>query len=49
LRIENAAQKISSSFEASSAPPTNRVPSLTKTMKMVKECGVEEKTAVQPP
>ena len=46
LKIEIAAEKISSSVEASSAPPPNLVPTITETMKMVKECGVQEKTAL---
>nr|XP_034586758.1 L10-interacting MYB domain-containing protein-like [Setaria viridis] len=40
LKIETAADKISSSVEASSAPPTNPVPSISEAMKMVKDCGV---------
>lgn len=43
-KIETAAEKISTSVEASSAPPTNHVPTIAMTMKMVKECGVEEGT-----
>ncbi|XP_034574120.1 uncharacterized protein [Setaria viridis] len=46
LKIENAAEMISTSVEASSAPPTNLVPTITETMKMVKECGVQEGTAL---
>ena len=46
LRIGNAAEKISSSVEASSAPPTNSVPTIGEAMKMVKDCGVQEKTAL---
>jgi hypothetical protein len=45
-KIETAAEKISTSVEASSAPPTNHVSTIAMTMKMVKECGVEEGTAV---
>nr|TKW27926.1 hypothetical protein SEVIR_3G289651v2 [Setaria viridis] len=41
LKIENVAERISTSVEASSAPPTNLVPTIAKTMKMVKECGGE--------
>ena len=46
LKIETAADKISSSVEASSAPPTNLIPSISEAMKMVKDCGVQEKTAL---
>jgi hypothetical protein len=35
LKIETAAERISTSVEASSAPPTNLVPSIAETMKMV--------------
>jgi hypothetical protein len=45
-KIETAAEKISTSVEASSAPPINHVPTIAMTMKMVKECGVEEGTAL---
>jgi hypothetical protein len=45
-KIENAVEKISTSVEASSAPPTNHVPTITMTMKMLKEYGVEEGTAL---
>ncbi|RLM91977.1 hypothetical protein C2845_PM08G13510 [Panicum miliaceum] len=38
-KIETAAEKISIIVEASSAPPTNHVPTIAMTMKMVKECG----------
>ena len=44
LKIETAAEKISTSIEASSAPPTNLVPSIAQTVNMVIECGVEEGT-----
>ena len=46
--LENwtAAEKISSSVEASSAPPTNHVPSIAEAIRMVKDCGVQEKTAL---
>jgi hypothetical protein len=37
LKIETAAERISTSVEASSAPPTNLVPSIAETMKMVIE------------
>jgi hypothetical protein len=40
-KIETVAEKISTSVEASSAPPTNHVLTIAMTMKMVKECGVE--------
>jgi hypothetical protein len=46
LKIETAAEKISTSVEASSTPPTNPVPSIAEAMKMVKDCGVQEKTAL---
>ncbi|TVU45649.1 hypothetical protein EJB05_05140, partial [Eragrostis curvula] len=46
LKIENAATKISTSAEASSAAPPNLVPTITEAIQMVKECGVEEKTAL---
>jgi hypothetical protein len=45
-KIEYAAEKISKSVEASSAPPTNHVPTVAMTMKMMKEYGVEERTAL---
>jgi hypothetical protein len=48
LKIETAAEKISTSVGASSAStlPTNHVPSIKEVIQMVKECGVEEKTAL---
>ena len=46
LKIETAAEKISTSVEASSAPPTSQVPSIAEAMKMVKDCGVQEKTTL---
>jgi hypothetical protein len=46
LKIGAAAEKISISVEASSAPPTNSVPSIKETMQMVEDCGVQEKTAL---
>jgi hypothetical protein len=45
-KIETIAEKISTSVEASSAPPTNHVPTIAMTMKMVKEYRVEEGTAL---
>jgi hypothetical protein len=47
-------EKITTSVEASSAPPMHStvppmhstVPSIAETMKLLKECGVEEKTAL---
>ena len=46
-KIGTAAEKISSSVEASSALAlTNNVPSITDVMQMVKDCGVEEGTAL---
>jgi hypothetical protein len=46
LKIETAVDKISSSGKASSAAPTNPVLSIAEAMKMVKDCGVQEKTAL---
>ena len=47
LKIESAAEKITSSVEASSAAPqANIVPTIAQVMKMVQECGVQEKTAL---
>jgi hypothetical protein len=48
LKIETTADKISTCVEASSTstPSTNQVPSIKEAMQMVKECGVEEKTAL---
>jgi hypothetical protein len=47
MKIEEGVDKINTSVEASSAPPvTTQVPSLAETMRMVKECGVKEKTAL---
>ncbi|KAK3159697.1 hypothetical protein QOZ80_1BG0049940 [Eleusine coracana subsp. coracana] len=46
LQIGTAAERISTSVEGSSAPPTNSVPTIAETMKMVKECGVKEGTAL---
>lgn len=46
-KIESAAEKITTSVEASAAPPQgNIVPTIAQAMKMVKECGVQEKTAL---
>jgi hypothetical protein len=45
-KIKTATDKISTSVEASSAPPTNHVPTIPMTMKMIKECGVEEGTGL---
>jgi hypothetical protein len=45
-KIETATEKISISVDASSAPPTNHVPTVATTMKMVKENRVEEGTAL---
>ncbi len=46
LKIETATEKISTSIEASLASPCNVVPIIKEAMKMVKDCGVEEKTAL---
>ncbi|KAG8096012.1 hypothetical protein GUJ93_ZPchr0013g33992 [Zizania palustris] len=44
MKIESATEKITSSVEASSAPPqANVVPTIAQTMKMVKDCGIQEK------
>ena len=46
-KIESGVEKITSSVEASSAPPpTNLVPTISEVMKLVKDCGVKEKTAL---
>ena len=46
MKIETTAEKISTSVEASSAPPTSQVPCIAEAMKMVKDCGVQEKTTL---
>jgi hypothetical protein len=47
MRIESAADKIGSSLEASSAPPqSSRVPTITEAMRIVKDCGTQEKTVL---
>jgi hypothetical protein len=46
LKIDSVADKIGSSVEASSVQPSSNVPSLPDAMKLVKECGVQEKTAM---
>lgn len=47
MKIESAAEKISTSVEASSAPlQANLVPTIAEAMKMVKACGIQEKTAM---
>jgi predicted dinucleotide-utilizing enzyme len=46
LKIESAAERISTSVEASSAPTINQIPTIAEAVKMVKECGVEEGTAL---
>jgi hypothetical protein len=46
LKIGTATEKISTRFEAPSAPPTNPVCSIKETMQMVEDCGVQEKTAL---
>ncbi|CAO2209508.1 unnamed protein product, partial [Urochloa humidicola] len=45
-KLESAAERISTSVEASSVPPTNQVPTIKEAMQMVKDCGVQEKTAL---
>lgn len=39
-------EKISTSIEASSKPTTSHVPTIAEAMKMLKECGVQEGTAL---
>jgi hypothetical protein len=47
MKIEEGVDKITTSVEASSAPPvTTQVPSLEEAMRMVKECGAKERTAL---
>jgi hypothetical protein len=47
MKIESATGKITSSVEASSAPSQgNLVPTIAQAMKMIKDCGIEEKTAL---
>jgi hypothetical protein len=46
LKIDSVTDKIGSSVEASSAHPSSHVPTLADAMKLVKECGVQEKTAM---
>jgi hypothetical protein len=47
MKIEEGVDKITTSVEASSAPPvTTQVPSLEEDMRMVKECRVKEKIAL---
>lgn len=46
-KIQEGVEKITSSVEASSTPLTSsQVPSIAEAMRMVKECGVKEKTAL---
>jgi hypothetical protein len=46
-KIEDGVNKITTSVEASSAPyMTIHVPTIAEAMRMVKECGVQEKTAL---
>jgi len=46
-KIEEGVEKITTSVDASSAPSMHsQVPSIVEAMKMLKECGVEEKTAL---
>jgi hypothetical protein len=46
-KIEEGVEKITTSVEASSAPPMHsKVPSIAEALKLLKECGVEEKTAL---
>ncbi|TVU50419.1 hypothetical protein EJB05_01790, partial [Eragrostis curvula] len=44
MKIETAADKISSSVSASLAPPRNEVPTIKEDIQTVKEFGVQEKT-----
>jgi len=47
MKIESAAEKITSSVEASSASPlANLVTTIAQAMKMLKDCGIEDKTAL---
>ena len=49
MKIESAAEKITSSVEASSTSQPaqdNLVPTIAQAMKMVKDCGIQEKTAL---
>jgi hypothetical protein len=46
LKIDGVANKISSSVEASSAPPSSLVSTIADVMKLVKEYGVQEKTSM---
>jgi hypothetical protein len=46
LKIGTTAEKISTRFEAASAPPTNPICSIKETMQMFEDCGVQEKTAL---
>jgi hypothetical protein len=45
-KIEAAAEKISTSVEASPTSPCNATPTIKEVMKMVKDCGVQEGTAL---
>jgi hypothetical protein len=45
-KIEAAAEKISTSVEASATSPCNAAPTIKEVMKMVKDCGVQEGTAL---
>jgi hypothetical protein len=45
-KIEEGVDKISTSIEASSKSTTSNVPTIAEAMKMVKECGVQEGTAL---
>jgi hypothetical protein len=47
MKIQEGVDKITTSVEASSAPPmTTQVPTIAKAISMVKECGVKEKTTL---
>jgi hypothetical protein len=45
-KMQAAAERISTSVEASSASPGNVVPTIKEVTKMVKDCGVQEGTAL---
>jgi hypothetical protein len=45
-KIEAAAEKISTSVEASATSTCNAAPTIKEVMKMVKDCGVQEGTAL---
>jgi hypothetical protein len=46
LNIETATEKISSSDEASTTLPLYLIPTIVEVMKVVKDCGVQERTTL---